>query len=58
MDFGNWLRSLGLEECEAVFRENAIDETVLHDLTDDHLRELGFPLLPAAEREKLLEPAS
>jgi class 3 adenylate cyclase/predicted ATPase len=41
---GNWLRSLGLQEFEAVFRENAIDETVLGDLTEDHLRELGFPL--------------
>jgi len=44
MDLGNWLRSLGLQEFEAVFRENAIDETVLRDLTEDHLRELGFPL--------------
>jgi class 3 adenylate cyclase/predicted ATPase len=44
MDLGNWLRSLGLQEFEAVFRENAIDETVLDDLTEDHLRELGFPL--------------
>jgi class 3 adenylate cyclase/predicted ATPase len=52
MDLGYWLRSLGLQECEAVFRENAIDETVLHDLTDDHLRELGFPL---GTRLKLLK---
>jgi class 3 adenylate cyclase/predicted ATPase len=52
MDLGNWLRSLGLQECEAVFRENAIDETVLHDLTDDHLRELGLPL---GTRLKLLK---
>src|ERR1700747_3052603 len=44
MDLGGWLRSLGLEQYEAVFRENEIDETILPDLTEDHLRELGFPL--------------
>ena len=45
-------RSLGLGQYEAAFRENAIDETVLHDLTEDHLRELGFPL---GARLKLLK---
>jgi hypothetical protein len=44
MDIGGWLRKLGLEEYEAVFRENEIDGSVLPDLTEDHLRELGFPL--------------
>src|SRR6516165_8502333 len=44
MDIVVWLRSLGLEQYEAVFRENEIDESVLTDLTEDHLRELGFPL--------------
>jgi hypothetical protein len=34
MDLGGWLRSLGLEQCEAAFRENAIDAKVLPDLTD------------------------
>jgi hypothetical protein len=29
MDLGGWLRSLGLGQYEAAFRENAIDETVL-----------------------------
>ena len=52
MDLGDWLRSLGLGQYEAAFRENAIDETVLHDLTEDHLRELGFPL---GARLKLLK---
>jgi uncharacterized protein (DUF2252 family) len=33
MDLGGWLRSLGLERYEAVFRENEIDETVLPDLS-------------------------
>ncbi len=44
MNVGEWLRSLGLEQYAAVFRENAIDADVLHDLTHDHLRELGLPL--------------
>jgi class 3 adenylate cyclase/predicted ATPase len=44
MDLGGWLRSLGLEQYEAAFRENAIDDTVLPDLTEDHLREIGIPL--------------
>src|SRR6201993_2854621 len=52
MDLGNWLRTLGLERFEAPFRENAIDETVLSDLTEDHLRELGLPL---GARIKLLK---
>jgi hypothetical protein len=44
MELAEWLRSLGLEQYEATFRESAIDETVLRDLSEDHLRELGFPL--------------
>src|SRR5499425_1678922 len=52
MDLGGWLRGLGLEQYEAAFRENAIDDTVLHDLTEDHLREIGIPL---GARLKLLK---
>jgi class 3 adenylate cyclase len=52
MDLGIWLRTLGLERFEGTFRENAIDETVLSDLTEDHLRELGLPL---GARIKLLK---
>jgi hypothetical protein len=37
-DIGGWL----LGQYETVFRENAVDASVLHDLTEDHLRELGF----------------
>src|SRR5579872_1884989 len=44
MNLGDWLRSLGLERYEVTFRENAIDETVVPVLSEDHLRELGFPL--------------
>ena len=44
MDVATWLRSLGLEQYEAVFRKNEIDESVLSDLTENHLREMDFPL--------------
>ena len=44
MDVASWLRRLGLEQYEAVLRKNEVDESVLPDLTEDHLRELGFPL--------------
>ena len=52
MDLANWLRSLGLERFEAAFRDNDIDESVLRDLTDDHLREMGLTL---GARVKLLK---
>ena len=52
MDLGQWLRSLGLERYEAVFRESAIDADVLDDLTEEHLREIGIPL---GARLKLLK---
>jgi class 3 adenylate cyclase/predicted ATPase len=51
MDLGRWLRSLGLQQYEAVFRENAIDETVLPDLTDQDLEKLDVLL---GHRRKLL----
>jgi class 3 adenylate cyclase/predicted ATPase len=49
------LRSIGLEQYEATLRENDIDLAILPDLTDDHLRELGFPL---GARLKLLKAAA
>src|SRR5215831_7149287 len=51
MDVGDWLRSLGLEQYEAAFRENAIDVEVLPDLTDQDLETLGVLL---GHRRKLL----
>ena len=53
MDVGNWLRSLGLEEYEAIFRENKIDKTVLPNLTAEDLKELGISAL--GHRRKLLD---
>ncbi len=53
MDVGGWLRILGLERYEAVFRENEIDDTVLPRLTADDLKELGVGIL--GHRRKLLD---
>ena len=41
MGIGAWLQSLGLEQYEALFRENDIDAEVLSDLTDADLEKLG-----------------
>ena len=51
MDVVVWLRSLGLGQYELAFRENAIDLTVLPDLTDQDLEKLGVLL---GHRRKLL----
>jgi class 3 adenylate cyclase len=48
-----WLRSLGLERYEGVFRKNDIDETVLPHLTADDLKELGVTVI--GHRRKFLE---
>src|SRR5262245_16536871 len=53
MDLGGWLRSLGLEQYEAAFRENAIDDAVLLNLTADDLKDLGVGLV--GHRRKLLD---
>jgi class 3 adenylate cyclase/tetratricopeptide (TPR) repeat protein len=39
-----WLGSIGLAQYADRFAENYIDESVLHDLTDQHLKDLGVPL--------------
>ena len=53
MDVVVWLRSLGLSEYEAAFRENKIDEGVLPKLTAEDLKELGVSAL--GDRRKLLD---
>jgi class 3 adenylate cyclase len=45
MDVASWLRSLGLEEYEATFRDNKINERVLPSLTAEDLKELGVTAL-------------
>src|SRR5260370_17761312 len=52
MDIGGWLRSLGLEQYETAFRENAIDDSVLSSLTAEDLKELGVDAV--GHRRKLL----
>ena len=52
MDVGSWLRSLGLEQYEALFRENDIDAEVLGDLTDADLEKLAVTL---GHRKRLLK---
>jgi hypothetical protein len=47
-----WLRSLGLEKYEPVFRENEIEAGVLPELTELDLEKLGVPL---GHRKRLLK---
>lgn len=53
MDVGGWLRRLGLEQYEAAFRENKIDDTVLPCLTAEDLKDLG--VASVGDRRKLLD---
>ena len=41
LDVGGWLRSLGLDQYEANFRDNKIDADVLPQLTADDLKDIG-----------------
>src|SRR6516164_8080553 len=53
IDVGAWLRDLGLGQYEAAFRDNEIDATVLANLTQEDLKEIGVG--PVGHRRKLLE---
>ena len=53
MDVGGWLRRLGLEQYEAAFRENEIDDAVLPSLTAEDLKDLGVGFV--GHRRKLLD---
>ncbi len=52
MNVGDWLRSLGLGQYEATFRDSEIDADVLPELTDNDLEKLGVPL---GHRKRLLK---
>jgi predicted ATPase/class 3 adenylate cyclase len=52
LDILVWLRSLGLERYEALFRDHEIDAEVLPELSDADLAGLGIPL---GSRKKLLK---
>ena len=53
MDVVTWLKNLGLDQYEAAFRDNAIDEEVLPRLTAEDLKDLGVALV--GHRRKLLD---
>jgi class 3 adenylate cyclase/tetratricopeptide (TPR) repeat protein len=53
MDVGGWLKSLGLEQYEAAFRENGVDAEVLPTLTGEELKDIGVSLI--RHRRRLLE---
>jgi class 3 adenylate cyclase/tetratricopeptide (TPR) repeat protein len=72
MDVGDWLRSLGLAQYEAVFRDNGVEVDVLVELSDSDLEKLGVLLghrrrmqraianlgaAPAAAVERAAQPA-
>ena len=52
MDVGSWLRSLGLGQYEANFRDNKIDADVLPQLTADDLKDIGVSAV--GDRRRLL----
>jgi class 3 adenylate cyclase/predicted ATPase len=52
VDIAAWLHSLGMQQYEEAFRDNAIDAAVLPELTADDLKDLGVSLV--GHRRKLL----
>ena len=52
MDVGDWLRSLGLGQYEATFRDNAIGMDILADLTENDLGQFGVRF---GDRKRLLK---
>ena len=53
VDITAWLHGLGMQQYEAAFRDNAIDETVLPSLTTEDLKDLGVILV--GHRRRLLD---
>ena len=53
MDVGGWLRSLGLDQYEATFRENKIDADLVPRLTADDLKDIGVSAV--GDRRRLLD---
>jgi class 3 adenylate cyclase/predicted ATPase len=53
MNVAAWLRSLGLERYEPLFRDNEIDWEVLPKLTSEDLKEIG--VIAIGHRRKLLD---
>jgi class 3 adenylate cyclase len=53
IDVGVWLRGLGLGEYDAIFRQNAINEQVLPNLTAEDLKDMGIGIV--GHRRMLLD---
>jgi len=53
MDVLGWLKNLGLERYETIFRDNDIDTSVLSSLTNEDLKDIGVASL--GHRRRLLE---
>jgi class 3 adenylate cyclase/predicted ATPase len=53
VDVGGWLKSLGLEQYEAAFRENDVTAALLPNLTADDLKDLG--ITSVGHRRQLLD---
>jgi len=56
VDIAAWLHSLGLQQYEQAFRDNAIDAAVLPELTSEDLRDIGVNLV--GHRRRLLAAIS
>lgn len=56
MNVAEWLRSLGLNQYEAAFRENDIDSDVLPELTAEDLNALG--ITSVGHRRRILSAAA
>jgi class 3 adenylate cyclase len=52
VDIAAWLHSLGMQQYEAAFRDNAIDAAILPELTAEDLKDLGVNLV--GHRRRLL----
>ncbi len=52
MDIGEWLRSIGLGQYEALFCNNEIDTEILSELTENDFEKLGVPM---GHRKRLLK---
>ena len=53
IDIANWLRALGLERYEAVFREHDVRAELLPTLTVEDLKDLG--VTSVGHRRRMLE---
>ena len=53
MDVGAWLTGLGLAECVEAFAANGVNSAILHELTNEDLKDLGVSRL--ADRKRLLK---